>query len=128
MRAVCAICGPEKMKSERKVSALERYSGAHIKRAAEIAKNSEMRFFILSGLFGLLEPEEQIPYYDYPLEKKMVARLATRVTAQLGAHHITELVVYVEGKQDEKFFEEVLTLAAQQSRVKLVPKALPERT
>lgn len=125
MKAICTICSKEKVHSEGKMPARQRYNAPHIRKTEEVAAAQRVRFFILSGLFGLLEADEPIPHYDYPLNVKDVPRLAKRVASQFDQHYITELALYTEGpKESWKHYEKVLELAAAEARVKLIKEVL----
>ena len=65
--AICTICSREKLEDRGMLPARERYTGSHITRVEELAISTMSPFFILSGVYGLLTPDEPIPHYDHVL-------------------------------------------------------------
>lgn len=53
-----------------------------------------MGFVILSGKYGLVEPEQPIAYYDHLLLSEEVEAHAKRVATQLKQLNATKLVFY----------------------------------
>lgn len=49
---------------------------------------------MLSGKFGVLDSEEQIPWYDHALDSGEVESLAHKVAGQLADRAVTSLVFY----------------------------------
>ena len=125
MKAICTICSREKVEGGGKMPARERYAAPHIRKTAILAAQQRRQFFILSGLFGLLEDKEPIPYYDYRLDAKDAPKLAKRVVAQFSEHYITELVLCTEGEKESwKPYVAALELAAAEARVTLTTHLL----
>lgn len=62
---------------------MDRYLSDRIQQVSEQAKEKEEQFAILSGKYGLLEPEEQIPYYDKLLKKQHLPEMIPEVEKQL---------------------------------------------
>lgn len=112
MKGVCTICSRSKREDAGLLPARERYTAPHISAAGEIAKKAGLPFFILSGKYGLLGAEEEIPNYDYYLEPSAVGPLAATIGEQLKKHGITELDFYMEQKPTWAPYYEALTQGA----------------
>ena len=61
---VCTICCREKDQAEGVLPAWRRYKSKRIDAVAELARESDLPFIILSGKYGLIDADEPIPYYD----------------------------------------------------------------
>ncbi|MBL4644364.1 MAG: hypothetical protein JKX80_00680 [Candidatus Pacebacteria bacterium] len=119
MKAICTICSRKKNDGAELIPARVRYAGDHIKTTADIAEESNLPFFILSGKYGLISSEEKIPDYDYYLEEQAVDSLAQTVAKQLKERDITELVLHTEGKDSWKPYDSVLQKATELAEVTL---------
>jgi len=71
--------------------AIHRYRSDRIREAAAMARDAQVSFLILSGLHGLLVPEQPIAWYDQKLVDERVAILIGLVAGQLKAHAATKV-------------------------------------
>ena len=55
-----------------------------------------MGFYILSGKFGLLSPEQPIPKYDHLLASEDVPLLVERVCGQLQEFQISKIIYFTK--------------------------------
>ncbi|RLG16788.1 hypothetical protein DRN62_03010 [Nanoarchaeota archaeon] len=122
MKIYCTICCKEKRRDEGLLPAIERYISKRIRRVYELSKRDGVGFRILSGKFGLLRPEDRIPWYDQKLLPPMVDDMIEVVKRQLKSQGITHVVFFAKDK--EKFkgwrpYHKVLEKACSESGVKL---------
>ncbi|MDP8236219.1 MAG: hypothetical protein P9M08_07530 [Candidatus Erginobacter occultus] len=72
---LATICCREKDRAEGLIPAVRRYRSRRIGRIAELAGEIGLELAILSGLYGLIDAEEPIPYYDRLMEEGDIARV-----------------------------------------------------
>lgn len=94
MIAWCTYCSANKREDSGRLPALDRYLDARIHDLAACAATAGVGFLILSGEYGLLRPEDPIPWYDHLLLAGEVDALAERVAAQVGELGITSIVFH----------------------------------
>lgn len=92
-------CCREKEDSPGLMPAIDRYRSPRIRAVCDTARVADSPFRILSGRFGLLAPEERIPYYDQRLLPADVPAMAKRVAGQLLALGVTEVVFVSPGPE-----------------------------
>lgn len=103
MTIFCTYCSAEKETSDLPLPAIRRYRGDRIARIYSAALTAGCGFFILSGEFGLLDPNSPIPYYDHLLLADEVEKQAFRVAEQIKQHGITQLLFFtLPVAKDEK--------------------------
>ncbi|MBU0742947.1 YaaA family protein [bacterium] len=94
MIAWCTCCSAAKREDLGPLPALERYQDPRIHDLAERAGAAGTGFLILSGEYGLLRPDDPIPWYDHLLLADDVDELVGRVTGQLGDLDVTSIVFH----------------------------------
>ena len=103
MTIFCTYCSAEKGTTEELLPALRRYHSKRIQRIHKAARNAGCGFYILSGEYGLLKPDEKIPYYDHLLVDDEVEAQAFRLTEQIKQYDITQIVFFTLSiSKDEK--------------------------
>lgn len=101
MRIFCTYCSAHKSKETGEMPAIRRYLSERIVKVYHAAQELGVAFFILSGEFGLLAPDSPIPWYDHLLLPEEVTALATRLTGQLQANHISGIVYFTQSLAQE---------------------------
>lgn len=91
---VCTSCTKRKRRDGRPLPAIDRYLSRRIKYVAAEGRKQGRPLLILSGEYGLLAPEDEIPWYDHPLLPNEVSSLASRVADQLGHRRARSVVFY----------------------------------
>jgi hypothetical protein len=124
MKIAATICSRQKDENPELLPARERYTGEHIQKTETIAEESGLPFFILSGKYGLLPGEEEIPNYDYYLANEAIDALLKVVEGQLKKFNISEINFYTEGKESWIPYEFVLNKAANLTGVLLISHRL----
>lgn len=84
----CTHCSARKGETTGLLPASQRYLSERIRQVEELAKQDGLRFYILSGEFGLLESGQPIPWYDHLSVSEEVPALVEKVTARLVKEHI----------------------------------------
>lgn len=82
-RGVCTYCAGPKREDDGLLPAVERYRSRRIRLLALRAAWERRPFLILSGEFGLLGPDEPIPWYDHLLLAMEVEAMTPLVVRQL---------------------------------------------
>lgn len=90
-RALCTYCSAPKREDHGLLPAVERYLSKRIRMLALRAAWSRDEFFILSGEYGLLGPDDPIPWYDHLLIASEVEALVPAVERRLRERGIALL-------------------------------------
>jgi len=91
---VVTYCSREKDPSAGLLPAVDRYLSSRIRISHEAASMLETDFFIQSGLYGLLEPDRQIPDYDHLLTADQIPGYARMIERQLR-ESIAQKVIFI---------------------------------
>ncbi len=94
MKYLITICCKRKRRSPESLPAVRRYWSRRIQFVQAESKRLNRPFLILSGQYGLLSPEEPIPWYDHVLRDGDVEALARVVAGQMRNREVTEFVFY----------------------------------
>ncbi len=73
---LATICCREKDRAGGLLPAVRRYRSPRIRRLAELAGEAGLPLVILSGLYGLIEAGQPIPYYDRLMTAGDIPRIA----------------------------------------------------
>lgn len=98
MKIICTICSKKKRDDIALLPARVRYTAPHIQFTEEKSKESGLPFFILSGKYGIISADREIPNYDYYLEMNQAEELSKAIGEQLRIEKITEIDFYTENK------------------------------
>ncbi|MFB6191476.1 MAG: hypothetical protein ABEJ64_03535 [Candidatus Nanohaloarchaea archaeon] len=94
-------CSREKKRGEG-LSASERYDSARIDRIHGLAEEEDEPFAVLSGKFGLVEPDEEVPFYDQLLADENMEQVAEDAADHLEGHGITEARYFTRPVEGER--------------------------
>src|SRR5689334_13241459 len=94
MTVFCTYCSAEKAPAAEPLPAIRRYRSERIERIYGAARGAGCGFYIFSGEYGLLGPDEKIPYYDHLLVAGEVQAHATKLTEQIKQYGITQIVFF----------------------------------
>ncbi|MFB0943420.1 MAG: hypothetical protein QMB21_08330, partial [Patiriisocius sp.] len=72
MLAYATYCSALKNYSKKALPAIQLYDSERISKVFELATSQNAKFVILSGKYGLVEPHQQINYYDHLLNQTEV--------------------------------------------------------
>ena len=101
MTIYCTYCSAKKHRDSIPIPAIERYRSDRISKCFDKAKSSGIPFVILSGKFGLLNPFDQIPYYDHLLKKPDIKEHADLVANQLKLLHVSKLYFFTASEKSD---------------------------
>lgn len=90
--AYVTYCSTDKRDDPGELPAIERYLDPRIRETADRAAAAGARFLILSGEYGLLRPEDPIPWYDHLLMPDEVEEMAEVVGVQLRSLGVREVI------------------------------------
>ncbi len=93
-RALCTYCSAPKREDDGLLPATQRDISSRIQVLAMRAAWERRLFLILSGEFGLLQPEDPIPWYDHLLTAREVGDMSRRVVKQLQAYQLDIIEYY----------------------------------
>lgn len=122
MTVFLTYCSAEKETYEHPLPAINRYRSDRIRRIYSAAESAGTGFFILSGEYGLLKPNEPIPYYDHLLVGDEVETHSFKVADQIKQHGITQIIFFtLPVAADEKLaaYHACLRLACQTAAINL---------
>jgi len=94
MNAFCTYCSASKSREPGTIPAIQRYQSARIDTVHAAAQELGVEFYILSGKFGLISAQREIPYYDQLLENNGVLALAAQVKQQLLDYGLDSIVYF----------------------------------
>jgi len=128
MTVFCTYCSAEKDNSQGELPAIQRYQSHRIRSVFSAALSLGLKFIILSGEYGILEPSDLIPYYEHLLQPSEVPEHSERVAAQLEALGVRDLIFFArplaEDDQGKPYFD-CIQSASQQTGVELKIVGLP---
>ena len=91
MELFATYCSADKEATPGNLPATERYLSERISGVYANATSSGNRFAILSGRFGLMDPDTPIPNYDHLLQINEIGPMTQRVAETLKAWEITTI-------------------------------------
>jgi hypothetical protein len=87
-----------------------------------------LKFLILSGKYGILEPRDPIPYYDHLLQSSEVSEHSKRVADQLEALGVKDLIFFagsLSADENLKPYFDCIKIASQKAGIELKFVDLP---
>ena len=124
MKCLVTICSKKKDESDLPLPAHLRYLGTHIEQTYDKARAAKLPMYILSGKYGLVSSEEQIPNYDYYLEADKADELSVTLAEQIKTLGITDIDFYIENKDSWKPYIAALEKSAQEAGAALTKELL----
>lgn len=95
-------CSKEKDRTRKDLPAIQRYDSERIDKIKVYSDQRNEKFAILSGKYGLIEPEEKIPFYDELLREKDIPHLVTGVKNFLESRNIEKVVYHTKEVEGER--------------------------
>lgn len=96
MKIYCTTCCKEKTETPELCPAIDRYISPRINAVYQQSKTEKVPFRILSGEYGLLKPEDPIPWYDKKLEFEMIPLLLPIVSKQIKSQQIESILFFAK--------------------------------
>lgn len=131
MRVYCTYCSASKDRSSGSVPAIKRYISERINQVFQMANTDKVGFYILSGEFGLVEPDQLLPLYDHLLTIGEIPDLAKKVAQQIRDKGITHLHYFTKAPRDEPQIQpyiKVIEQACTATHIQLEGTILPDVT
>ena len=128
MFAFCTYCSHHKSSARGDLPAIRRYRSKRIARVYRAARIVGARPLILSAEFGLLPPEQPIPWYDHLLEPGEIRLLAERAADQLQQNHIIGVAYFtvaLDRDPQVKPYQDVIVAACNRTAIPLLLMELP---
>ena len=128
MTVFCTYCSAEKDRSQGELPAIQRYRSHRIRSVYVAAMSLGLKFLILSGKYGILEPSDPIQYYDHLLQSSEVTEHSKRVADQLKTLGVKDLIFFAESFSDDenlKPYFDCIKLASQKAGIELKYVYLP---
>lgn len=119
MKIICTICSRVKREDEGLLPARIRYAAPHIVAVEGVAEKQNVPFYVLSGKYGVISGDTEIPNYDYYLEAGAAEDLSKTIAEQLKAAGITEIDFYTEQKPTWAPYESAITKGAELAKATL---------
>lgn len=121
MHILLTTCCKEKDPAPGNLPAMKRYVSKRISDVYDesIKQNIPMRIF--SGVYGLLKPDDLIPFYDHPLSLSEVSLLLPLALEQMQKDFVSQITFYTQPRQTpgwEPYFQ-VIEQACQALAIKL---------
>lgn len=95
-------CSKEKDRTRKDLPAIQRYDSGRINKVKALAEEKEENFAILSGKYGLIGPEEEIPFYDELLRARNIPQLITGVKNFLEAKNVEKVLYHTRKVENER--------------------------
>ena len=122
MTVFCTYCAANKDRSQGEIPTIQRYRSHRIKSVYTAAVSLGLKFFILSGKYGILEPSDPIPYYDHLLQSSEVSEHSKKVADQLEALGVKDLIFFGGSLSDDenlKPYIDCIKFASQKAGIEL---------
>ena len=122
MTVFCTYCSAKKDRSQGELPAIQRYRSHRIKSVYIAARSLGLKFLILSGKYGILEPSDPIPYYDHLLQSSEVSEHSKKVADQLEALGVKNLIFFTRSFSDDenlKPYFDCIKFASQKAGIEL---------
>ena len=95
-------CSKDKDRTRKDLPAIERYDSDRIDKIKALAEKRDENFAILSGKYGLIGPEEKIPFYDELLRERNIPQLITGVKNFLESHNVDKVIYHTRKVENER--------------------------
>lgn len=95
-------CSKDKDRTRKDIPAVERYDSERIKDVKALADERDEDFVILSGKYGLIGPQEEIPFYDELMRERNIPQLITGVKNYLESRNIEQVTYHTKAVKNER--------------------------
>ena len=84
----------DKNRLRKNLEAIKKYDSERITQVKALTDQRNEEFAILSGKYGLIRPEEEIPFHDEMVREMNISELLTHVKNFLQSRDIDEVIYY----------------------------------
>ena len=95
-------CSKEKDRTRKDLPAIERYDSERINKVKALSEEENENFAILSGKYGLIEAQEEIPFYDELLRERNIPQLITGVKNFLKSNNVEKVIYHTKKVENER--------------------------
>ena len=92
----------DKNRARKNLEAIKRYDSERISKAQALATEKDEEFAILSGKYGIIGSEQEIPFHDEMVREMNISELLTHVKNFLQSKNIDEVIYYHADFQGER--------------------------
>lgn len=119
MEIVCTPCSKRKRRDPGLIPAKRRYLSKRIRHVLDQAERTGQPAFILSGRYGLLGPDEQIPWYDRELAVDDLDTFVPLLARQLRSRQANSVIFYARPRSTAGWgpYHEALEQACRSAKV-----------
>lgn len=100
MEYLCTTCCKRKRRDAQPLPARKRYLSRRIRFVLQESRRQKTPMLILSGKYGLLEPDQKIPWYDQALLANEIDNLAQKLAQQLARREVSSVVFYARPRKN----------------------------
>ena len=95
-------CSKDKDRTRKDLPAIDRYESKRIDNVKALAEEEDEKFAILSEKYGLIDPEEEIPFHDELLRERNIPQLITGVKNFLESNNIDKVIYHTKKVENER--------------------------
>lgn len=125
MALYVTYCSKEKSEEPETLPAISRYSSSRIQQIFEKSDTEGHQFAILSGKYGLIRPDKEIPYYDKLLKQQDLEQMIPKVRKQLQELQASKVVYFTKEVENQRIpYFKLLKEACQKEDIELEKKII----
>lgn len=117
-------CSRKKNTTPGFIPAIQRYDSERISGLYNKSLNDNVPFAILSGKYGLVTPEQPIPWYDHLLTLIDISIIKERIISFILNHNIRDITYFTPQTQSVVLYREVLVQACNDTGVTITVEGL----
>ncbi len=128
MEHLCTTCCKRKRRDEGSLPAMQRYLSGRIRFVHGESLRLAVPLLLLSGRFGLLKPDDRIPWYDERLSYDKAHKLVPFIANQLNEYGVTAIAFYARPRLTSGWgpYYDVLERACQSGKIPMRIELLGE--
>ena len=126
MEVICTTCSKRKRRAPGLLPARRRYLSRRIRHVLTLAERTGRAALILSGQYGLLAPDDPIPWYDHALTTDEVETLVPLLVEQLRSRRAGAVVFYARPRSTAGWepYHEAIARACRQAKIRCTVERL----
>ena len=92
----------DKNRMRKNLEAIKKYDSERINQVKALADQRNEEFAILSGKYGFITPEEEIPFHDEMVREMNISEILTHVKNFLQSKEVDEVIYYSADFEGER--------------------------